>query len=516
VNIPDYTTQEILKLLPFLTEDERIELDSLLQLDTLLWVPQEGPQLMAYESDADVVGYGGAAGGGKTDLAIGKALNKHRKVAIFRKEGKELTAIVDRFEEILRTRDGYNGQDGIWRLPKHKLQIEFGSLANPGDERKYQGRPKDLLVLDEAANMREQQVRFLMGWVRSVNPNQRCQTLMTFNPPTTIEGRWIIDYFAPWLDKKYPFPAAPGEIRYFAVIDGKDCEVEDGQRFEYNGEIIIPQSRTFIPAKVGDNLFLRDTGYIAVLQALPEPLRSQMLYGDFTAGMKDDVWQVIPTQWVEEAMQRWVKKDIKPTMDSLGVDIARGGDDQTVIARRHGNWFDVPLSYPGKETPDGPITASLVIAATRDRAPIHIDVIGVGSSPYDFLKKAQQYVIGVNVAEKPTATAIGGRLTFMNLRTQLWWQMREALDPANNRGIALPPNKQLLAELCTPKWSLQGYSIKVQSREEIYDEIKRSPDMATAYILALIDTPRVHEVDRGTRGSGNVDYDVYKILDQRD
>ena len=52
-------------------------------------------------------------------------------------------------------------------------------------------------------------------------------------------------------------------------------------------------------------------------------------------------------------------------MDSMGVDVARGGRDQTLIARRHGMWFDVPLAYPGSTTPDGPTVAGLAIAARR-------------------------------------------------------------------------------------------------------------------------------------------------------
>jgi hypothetical protein len=40
----------------------------------------------------------------------------------------------------------------------------------------------------------------------------------------------------------------------------------------------------------------------------------------------------------------------------------------------------------------------------RDSVPIHIDVIGVGASPYDFLRTAKQQVIGVNVARSRSAT----------------------------------------------------------------------------------------------------------------
>jgi hypothetical protein len=527
---------EIAELLPLLTKQERAEVMRLLRLLDRPWFPLPGPQTMAYNSKADIVGYGGAAGGGKTDLACGSIITRHQKAMVLRRVGTELTGILDRFTDLLKGRDGYNGQDKIWRTKRFDgkpLQIEFGAVPNLGDEKKYQGRPHDKLVFDEAANFLESQVRFLLGWLRSVDPTQFCQALLCFNPPTSAEGRWIIDFFAPWLDPKHPlYPTAPGALRLAAMIPGengvsKDAWVDRPDPFvlvdgeitydfdpaEYVGvratEIITPRSRTFIPSRVTDNPHLYGTGYMSQLQALPEPLRSQMLNGDFRAGMEDDPWQVIPTAWVEAAQERWRKPDVLARMDSLGVDVARGGRDNTVIARRHGNWFDAPLVYAGTVTPDGPKVAGLAIAALRDRAPIHIDVIGVGSSPYDFLMQARQQVIGVNVAESARGLDKSGRLSFVNLRSELWWRMREALDPTNNIGIALPPSGQLLVELCAPTWELQGAKIKVESREQIVERIGVSPDLASAYVLALIDTPRMADIERRSQGKGGDDYDPY-------
>lgn len=455
------------------------------------FAPLPGPQTMAFESEADVVGYGGAAGGGKSYLGIGKALTRHRRIAIFRRHATEMTALVDEIAGLLGHRDGLNQVQGVWRLPGK--QIEFGSVPNLGDERKFQGRAKDFLFIDEAANLLEAQVRFLMGWVRTTDPGQQTQTLLAFNPPTTAEGRWVIDFFAPWLSKKFPDPADPGELRYVATIAGKDQWMRSGEPFEHEGEVITPQSRTFIPAKISDNPFLASTGYMTTLQALPEPLRSQMLHGDFQAGIEDDPWQLIPTQWVEAAMARWTAPERKGQMLCLGADIARGGKDNTVLARRHKNdrteyWFDELLTYPGSQTPNGPTTAGLIIAASRGRCPLLVDVIGVGSAVYDFLDEAGQYVIGVNVAEAATAADKTGRLRFANLRSQLWWQLREVLDPTNNTGIALPPDQRLLADLCAPKWELRTAAVKVEGRDDIVKRIGRSPDFASAIILTLVET----------------------------
>lgn len=501
------------ELLEHMTEAERKEFDALLRDDPALWRPLKGPQTEAAISEADIIGYGGAAGGGKTDLGIGLALTEHRKVGVFRDTGTELTAIVDRVGEILGNRKGYNGQDRIWRFKRPTdgvhVQIEFGSYPNPGDETKYQGRPHDLLHFDEASNHRESQVRFLLGWLRSTSVGQRKRALLTFNPPTTVEGRWIIAFFAPWLDDKHPNPAVAGELRWFATVKGVDLEVPDGRPFvladdgvtriydfdrdEYDeDEIVEPMSRTFIPSRIADNPFLASTGYMRTLQALPEPLRSQMLKGDFRAGMKDDAFQVIPTAWVEAAMERWEKPKVMPAMDSIGMDVSKGGGDETVILPRHGWWFGQLTCLEGPEVPDGATAASQCVAVLRDGAVIHVDAFGAGSDCYAFLSGLGLQVIGVQFGDPATATDSTGRLLFFNLRSQLWWAMREALNPraAEKTGIALPPDRKLLADLCAPKWSLPHQRVKVQGRDELVLTLGRSPDRGTAAILALMDTPK--------------------------
>src|SRR5688572_6739241 len=64
-----------------------------------LWTPRSDPQRMALESEADEIYYGGAAGGGKTDLIIGAAITQHQRSVIFRREYAQHSAIVDRVTE---------------------------------------------------------------------------------------------------------------------------------------------------------------------------------------------------------------------------------------------------------------------------------------------------------------------------------------------------------------------------------------------------------------------------------
>src|SRR5205814_6502393 len=140
--------------------------------------------------------------------------------------------------------------------------------------------------------------------------------------------------WGPWLDPQHPNPAEPGELRWFAMVDhgdGRgptDTEVRNGESFDWKGEHIFPQSRTFIPASLDDNPYLARGTYRARLQGMPEPLRSQLLYGDFSIGLDDDPWQVIPSAWVRAAMDRW-RADGHPkdgrgrslALSALGVDV---------------------------------------------------------------------------------------------------------------------------------------------------------------------------------------------------
>src|SRR5262249_18929672 len=172
------------------------------------------------------------------------------------------------------------------------------------------------------------------------------------------------------------------------TIDDKMQWLEAGESFLHRGERITPRSRTFIPAKLCDNPILAATGYEATLQAMPEPLRSILLYGDFRAAMEDDPWQVIPTAWVEAAQKRWAPGPPPGTsLDAIGVDVARGGPAQTAIAKRYGPWFAPVIKIPGRQTSDGPSVAALVYREYVPGCAINIDIgATAGGGAYESLR----------------------------------------------------------------------------------------------------------------------------------
>jgi hypothetical protein len=297
---------------------------------------------------------------------------------------------------------------------------------------------------------------------------------------------WIVDRYAPWLDPSYHDPAAPGELRWYAMVDGAEIEVPGPEPFEHAGEIITPQSRTFIPAKVEDNPFYLASGYKAQLQSLPEPLRSQMLRGDFSAGVGDDPWQVIPSDWVRMAQARWEQRGAPTTaMTAVGLDAARGGQDRTVFAPLYGsNYIGEPIAYPGTMTPTGDAAAALCLAWITGEPQVNVDVIGIGASVFDALSVTYPNVVGVNFAEGTDATDASNHLSFANVRAHAYWSLREALDPQAGYDVALPPGREILAELTAAKWKVSGRSVQVEPKADIVKRLGRSPDKADAIVLA--------------------------------
>lgn len=457
----------------------------------VLWRPYpDSPQEAAYESEATICGFGGAAGGGKSALALGLALTRHRKSIIFRREAPQLREIIEQSRELVQDRGTYNSVLGLWRLDDGRT-LELASVQYEKDCSKFRGRPHDLIAIDECQDFSENQVRFLMGWLRTVTPGQRCRAVFCFNPPSTAEGRWLVEFFAPWLREDHPRPAAPGELRWFAMVGGKEVERPDGTPFEHDGEVVTPLSRTFIPARLKDNPALERTGYRQVLQALPEPLRSQLLYGDFKAGLLDDEWQAIPSQWIKAAQARWRPDAAAGVITAAGLDVAHGGSDRTVLACRRGRRFDELRVWPGSATPTGDAVAARVMLAVGScRVPIQVDCIGYGASAYERLAEDYRcYAVPIDFSRGSECRDRTGTFEMRNLRAECFWRFREALDPEHGEALELPPDPELLTDLTSVRYKVTPGGLQLESKEEIRKRIGMSCDKGDAVVLAHYTPP---------------------------
>ena len=465
------------------------------------WIPNAGPQTEAYFSEADVLLYGGEPGGGKSQLILGLAFNEHERTLIMRRQYGDLDRLVEDALKIHGSREGFNGSPPPKLKINERQVIDFAAAHRVGDEQGQMGKGRDLIAFDEATHFAEQQIRFVMGWNRTENPNQRCRVVLATNPPLTAEGLWVINMFAPWLDPQFPNPAKPGELRWVVSDDdGKDRWVDGPGTYEVmvagKPKMVQAKSRTYIPASVKDNPYYVQSGYEAQLDSMPEPYRS-LLMGGFRTAFQDSENQIIPTKWVELAQQRWKPEPPKDVpMCTMGVDASGGSTDPMMISSRHDGWFAKLIEIPGKEIPierAGAYCAGIVVSHRRDNALVVVDMGGGYGGPiYEHLAQNQ---IPVNVfkgAESTIRRSSDKKLKFVNKRTAALWSMREALDPGQPGGspIQLPPDPKLMADLTAPTFDVTPNGIRAEPKEKVVERLGRSTDSGDAVCMCWFEGPK--------------------------
>jgi len=522
--------EEVLERIQGLPPKEREALSEEISTATedLLWVPTPGPQTEAYFSKADELYYGGQAGGGKTDLITGLAINEHQNSLLLRRTNKEAEKLPVRFEEILGSDDGLNRSTGTWKIPggNNKRVVDMGGCQLENDKQKRKGIPHDLKAFDEIPDFSESQYTFISAWNRSADPKQRCRVVCTGNPPTHAEGYWVIRRWGAWLDPTHPNPAHDGELRWYTTDEeGKDHEVDGRGPHIINGEEIFARSRTFIRARLSDNPYLRDTDYDAVLASLPERERLAYRDGRFDLSMVDKIGQAIPTEWIKLAQDRWKSSPPESIpMCAMGVDATGGGKDPMVISVRHDDWFGKILSIPGKNfEPEtmGKQGAGYVIAERRDNALVIIDLGGgYGNSTYEHLCDNGIDCYGYKGSESSGMRTKDSNIPFKNKRSAAIWRLHEALDPSQPGGstMQLPEDPELVADLTAPTYEITNHVLVVEAKEKVVARLGRSTNKGDAVIMSWFEGAKASNsalewIDR--KGRSRMRGQIPRVITQR-
>src|SRR6476646_11359364 len=118
----------------------------------------------------------------------------------------------------------------------------------------------------------------------------------------------------------------------------------------------LPAERELvIRATLSDNPDLARTNYASVLASLPEELRRAYRDGDFSVGIRDADFQVIPTAWVLAAEARWKPDGAHGlAMTAMALDPAGGGRDSAELAGRYGGWYAELICAKGKRRRTAP------------------------------------------------------------------------------------------------------------------------------------------------------------------
>ena len=262
--------------------------------------PNEGPQAAYFDADADIVIYGGQAGGGKT---FGLLVDAMRDVdtarygaVIFRRELTRITnegGMWDEAQDLYPPRGGISRQSPRmeFRWP-NRAKVQFAHLEHEDTKRAWTGAQIAFLGFDQLEEFTEGQFWFLFGRNRTkcgVRPRLRA----TVNPvpPEDPVGGWLAKLLQWWWDPEtgYPIAERSGAVRWFVRLS------EEIRWFWTREEALgaaiaagipredaedMPKSLTFIPASVDDNPHI-GAEYKGTLLALPLVDRERLAKGNW-------------------------------------------------------------------------------------------------------------------------------------------------------------------------------------------------------------------------------------------
>lgn len=180
--------------------------------------------------------------------------------------------------------------------------------------------------------------------------------------------------------------------------------------------------------------------------------------------------QFISQASVTSAMSRdYTDLEVRGFAKIMGVDVARHGDDQSVIIRRRGNKVWQPKKM---RVPDTMKLAEIVAIEIDEWDPdyVMIDATGMGWAVVDRLRQLGygKKIIAVQVGE-----AAADDRKYFNKRAECWGRMRDWI----NEGGSLPDDPELEADLTGPQYGMdKNGRFQLEKKEDMKKRGLSSPD----------------------------------------
>lgn len=193
---------------------------------------------------------------------------------------------------------------------------------------------------------------------------------------------------------------------------------------------------------------------------------------DFTASTGNTL---IPITTAVAAAQREINDaHVRGAVKVLGVDVARYGDDRSIIFPVQGLKAYEPLVYGDISNVD---LANAVISKIKSFEPDYVRIdAGRGEGVIDFLRSQGYKCTEVNFGGVPSSAY------YANQRAEMWHGMKGWLES----GGCIPNIPELISELASPEFSFNtSNKMVLESKEKMKARGLRSPDYADALALAV-------------------------------
>lgn len=251
--------------------------------------PQPGKQEQFLSSSADIVFYGGAAGGGKTYAALIEPLrhinNKNFSCIIFRRTSPQITTPGGLWDTALEMYTALGAKDirspnRYFRFPSG-AKIVMNHLQYDKTVYDYQGAQIPLIEFEELTHFSWKQFTYMLTRNRSATAGIKPYIRATCNPDP---DSWVADFIKWYIDQDtgYAIQERGGVIRWFIILNDEPIWADNPDEL-FNKYGIEPKSFTFIPSSVYDNKILleHNKDYLANLKAQDEVTKEQLLNGNW-------------------------------------------------------------------------------------------------------------------------------------------------------------------------------------------------------------------------------------------
>jgi len=328
-----------------------------------------------------------------------------------------------------------------------------------------------LIIVDEGAGVSEDVFEGIEALLTSGNAR-----LLVIGNPTSLSGKFFRMFKDPEVNK---ISISCFDTGNFVANGIKN--IEDLRNFDYT-KMVMPYPYLLNPKWAHHKLF--DWGE-------DTPMFQSRVLGEFP---EQDKNTLIPLNWLDAASTEERKELIQKGKTAYGHDIARYGDDASVIHKRYGDWHNMPEVFRNEDTM---LTSGRAVDALRDELGYYfIDITGgLGTGPYDRLVELNYpTVFGLNMSTKAQE-----KDQYINLRAELAWIVREKCRLGQ---IYIPDDDDLKAELSNIRYKLASDGRRqIESKDEIKKRVKRSPDRADALFMSYA-TPEMGERGANKQGVG--------------